>query len=359
MRRSLIAIGALVCVLTVSAGALAVPKPLSRGSVRGKVVYLGQWSVTVQKNGRMVGVINALQRSAGALGARDLPYVWGGGHGQAAVASIGERGGPGYNGRRRGFDCSGAVAAVLAGAGLWAPGSPVPNDAGVISQLLADHLIVKGAGRAPNEVTLYDWPGVHIFMNINGRFFGTSDGGGGGNRRGGPGWLDDGAPDASSRHFKAYHFVPSVLRNRTSYGQNYTFEIAADPALTYGAELGDVITVGYSQARNGITSAQSVLYRGAVTTSGMVTATAEDGSSVTIQTPAGQTVTLATTLVPDLIDSLLVGDTISVTYAKDPSGLLVPHALTVLSTPAPPTTTTPPPPTPTPPLPGPEPMAAG
>jgi hypothetical protein len=77
--------------------------------------------------------------------------------------------------------------------------------------------------------------------------------------------------------------------------------------------------------------------------------------SVTIQTPAGQTVTLATTLVPDLIDGLLVGDTISVTYAKDPSGLLVPHALTTPSTPAPPTTT----PTPTLPPPGLEPMAAG
>lgn len=335
--------------------ALAASQPLARGSVRGKVVYLGQWSVTVQKNGRMVGVINALQRSAGALAARDVPYVWGGGHGEAAVPSIGERGGPGYNGRRRGFDCSGSVAAVLAGAGLWAPGSPVPNDAGVIRQLLAEHVIVKGAGRAPNQVTLYDWPGVHIFININGRFFGTSDGGAGGNRRGGPGWLDDGAPDVYSRHFKAYHFLPSVLRNRTSYGQDYTFEIAADPALTYGAELGDVITVGYTQARNGVTSARSVLFRGAVVTSGTVTAIAEDGSSVTIQTPAGQAVTLATTLVPDLIDGLLVGDTISVTYAMDPSGLLVPHALTTLSTPAPPTTT----PTPTPPPPGPEPMAAG
>ena len=78
------------------------------------------------------------------------------------------------------------------------------------------------------------------------------------------------------------------------------------------------------------------------------------GSSVTIQTPAGQTVTLATSLVPDLIDGLLVGDTVSVTYAGDPSGLLVPHALTVLSTPAPTTT-----PTTTPTPPGPEPMAAG
>jgi hypothetical protein len=355
MRRALIAIGALVCILAFSNVAAAAPGPLAQGSVRGKIVYLGQWSVTIQKNGRMVGVINALRRSASALGARELPYVWGGGHGQAAVASIGERGGPGYNGRRRGFDCSGSVAAVLAGAGLWAPGSPVPNDAGVIAQLRAEHLIVRGAGRAPNQVTLYDWPGVHIFMNINGRFFGTSDGGGGANSRGGPGWLDDGAPDAHSRHFKAYHFLPSVLRNRTSYGQDYTFEIAANPALSYGAELGEVITVGYTQARNGVTSAQSVLYRGAVTTTGTVTAIAEDGSSTTIQTPDGQTVSLATTLVPDLINGLLVGDTISVTYAGDPSGLLVPHALTVLSTPAPPITT----PTPTPPPPGPEPMAAG
>ena len=121
---------------------------------------------------------------------------------QAGIASIGIKG-PGYNGRRIGFDCSGSVAAVLAGAGVWQPTSGVPNDAGIIAELTSEHLIARGAGRGASEVTLYDDPGVHIFMNIDGHFFGTSDGGGGGNPAGGAGWLDDGAPDATSHVLQA------------------------------------------------------------------------------------------------------------------------------------------------------------
>ena len=160
--------------------------------------------------------------------AEDYPYVWGGGHATAGVASVGLRGGPGANGRRIGFDCSGSVAAVLAAGGLWPAGGGVPGDLGVIQQLLAEHLIAPGPGRTPTEVTLYDEPGVHIFMNINGRFFGTSDGAGGGSRKGGPGWLDDGAPDAYSRAFRQYHVLPGVLRDSTIYGHTYTLSAVLD-----------------------------------------------------------------------------------------------------------------------------------
>ena len=38
-------------------------------------------------------------------------------------------------------------------------------------------MIAPGVGKGPLEVTLWDHPTVHIFMNIDGRFFGTSDGG--------------------------------------------------------------------------------------------------------------------------------------------------------------------------------------
>ena len=64
---------------------------------------------------------------------------------------------------------SGAVAAVLTRVGLWPAGSGVPNDAGMISALLRNRLIAAGPATAPDGVTLYDHPGVHIFMNINGR----------------------------------------------------------------------------------------------------------------------------------------------------------------------------------------------
>ena len=62
---------------------------------------------------------------------------------------------------------------MLADAGVWPAGSGVPADNGVIAQLRSEHLIARGTG----TVTLYDGPGVHIFMSIEGRFFGTSDGG--------------------------------------------------------------------------------------------------------------------------------------------------------------------------------------
>ena len=65
---------------------------------------------------------------------------------------------------------------------------------------------------------LYDDPGVHIFMNVDGRFFGTSDGGGGGDAKGGAGWLYDGAPDAFTTYYRCYHLLATVLRGSTNAG---------------------------------------------------------------------------------------------------------------------------------------------
>ncbi|MHB1834927.1 MAG: hypothetical protein ACYCXW_08170, partial [Solirubrobacteraceae bacterium] len=172
-------------------------------TVSGTVTAAGGGSFTVQTGGREMSVIAALTTAANAVTRQDLPYVYGGGHAQAGTASIGIRG-PGYNGHRIGYDCSGSVAAVLSGGNLWQPGSGVPSDAGIIAQLRSEHLIERGAGTGAQEVTLYDNPGVHIFMNIDGRFFGTSDGGAGNpsQRRGGAGWLNDGAPEPSTRTFQ-------------------------------------------------------------------------------------------------------------------------------------------------------------
>ena len=161
------------------------PAPAADPGVTGTITSTGSYSFTVQTPGRPTGVLAALTTAANKITAEDYPYVWGGGHGEAGIASVGEKG-PGYNGKRRGYDCSGSVAAVLSGAGLWPAGAGVPNDAGVIQYLRQHGEIAPGAGDGPGEVTLYDDPGVHIFMNINGRFFGTSDGGGGGDKQGRP-----------------------------------------------------------------------------------------------------------------------------------------------------------------------------
>ena len=345
MRRLSASLGALFCALALPAGALAATPAKSSGApkvqyVTGTVTDTSWSTLTIQTAGRRMGVINALTDTANAITKDDYTYVWGGGHAEAGVASVGIKG-PGYNGRTRGYDCSGSVAAVLSGAGLWPAGAPVPNDAGVISELRSEHLIARGAGTPPNEVTLYDDPGVHIFMNIDGRFFGTSDGGGGGDSKGGAGWLDDGAPDAHDRAFKQYHVLPSVLKNRTIYGHSYTFQTTAADGLAEGAAIGNKVRVGYVTSGSGTMTLSTITYLNAATVTGTVTALGDN--SFSIQTPAGATDTFATAGVTSLTSDLEIGDQVSVAYTSI-DGAATAHTVTVTATPAPPTTTAPTPP---------------
>jgi hypothetical protein len=224
-------------------------------TVHGTVLALDRAELTVRAAGPRLGVIAALSRAADTVAAGEYPYVWGGGHALAGVADTGMRGGPGANGRRIGFDCSGAVAAVLAGAGLWAPGTGVPSDAGVIAQLRAAHLIVPGPGRGADGVTLWDERGVHIFMEIGARFFGTSDGAAPSpaNPHGGAGWLDDGAPDTHDHRFRPWHLVPSALQRTVQAAGFVTVALPAGiAAQTRALVPGSRIGVQYAMGRAGL-----------------------------------------------------------------------------------------------------------
>jgi hypothetical protein len=335
MKRLLATLCALACAALVPSAADAATV---QGTLTGRITYIGVSTLTIQTHGTSIGVITALTRTANGLAAGGWPYVWGGGHSEAGVASIGGRG-PGFNGRRRGFDCSGSVAAVLSGAGLWPAGAGVPSDLGVVRELLAEGLIARGPGRAPNAVNLYDDPGAHIFMSIDGRFFGTSDGAGG-NRKGGPTWLDDNAWDSYSHAFKRYHFLPSVLRNHTIYGHSYTFQTFAHPELVYGTELNDTVTVNYLQWPTGSMGIKALAYAGARTITGTVSALT--GSTLTVQTASGQLVTFSTSVVSQLVSGVQIGSGVAVTYARDAAGLFVPHAVQITSTPPPADPTAPP-----------------
>jgi hypothetical protein len=238
-------------------GVSAASAPAVSGHAAGTLIGVSGRTFAIEAAGGRMPVVAALTAAADGVTAGDFPYVYGGGHAQAGIASIGTKG-PGYNGRRIRFDCSGSVAAVLSEAGLWPVANGVPNDAGVVAQLLHEHLIARGRGTGASEVTFYDDAGVHIFMDIDGRLFGTSDGGGGGNPNGGAGWLDDGAPYASSRHYKPYHLLPGVLRQQTALERIFTFQTSGHAAITHGLELGNVLHVAYSVARNGSLVAQSV-----------------------------------------------------------------------------------------------------
>ncbi len=257
MKRLAAVFAVLLGVLALPAAALATGSTGSTGQASGTVVGVAGHTFAIESAGGHMSVVSALAKAADGITAGDFPYVYAGGHAQAGVASIGMKG-PGYNGRRIGFDCSGSVAAVLSEAGLWPLAGGVPSDAGVISELLHEHLIARGRGHGSTEVTLYDDWGVHIFMDIDGRFFGTSDGGGGGNPNAGAGWLDDGAPDASSHSYEAYHLLPGVLRQQTSLERILTFHTQGHAAVTHGLELGGVVHVAYTVAANGSLFAQSV-----------------------------------------------------------------------------------------------------
>lgn len=318
----------ILALLIPSAATAASPRVVAGGSATGTVTALSGSSFTIQTAGRRVGLVNAMTNAATTITKEDYPYVYGGGHAQAGIASIGIKG-PGFNGHRKGYDCSGSVAAVLAGSGLWPAGSGVPNDAGIIAALRQARLIVPGVGHGAVEVTLYDHPGVHIFMNIDGRFFGTSDGGGGGNPRGGAGWLDDGAPDASTRAYKPYHFVPSVLRSSTNAGHIVSFQLSS-LSVPAALELGDQVQVTYEESTAGSLFATSVSYPGSTIASGTVATVAPDGSSFTLQTSSGQTLTLAVPS-PDLSQDLATGDSVSVTYTSS-GATLTAREITVTAT---------------------------
>jgi hypothetical protein len=311
------------------------------GQVSGSVTSLEGGQLTIQTPGRAVGVLNALATAATRIENDNFPYVWGGGHGEAGVAGKGEKG-PGFNGKRIGYDCSGAVAAVLVAGGLWPEGQSVPNDGGVIDYLLSRKLIAPGAGTGPAEVTLYDDPGVHIFMNIDGRFWGTSDGAGGGDPNGGPGWLNDGAWDVTNKHFRRYHFVASVLKAKTIAGYSFTFDLGPQteslPGLTAGMKVG----ISYSTSKYGTMVANGVKYKApptittttpttptptptpVSTAAGAVTAIASDDSSFTIEASTGVPMTFEVTAGSTVAQQLVAGQipvnaVVSVGYTSTPT----------------------------------------
>lgn len=100
---------------------------------------------------------------ANRIDGMSLPYLWGGGHQSSPAPANGP------------FDCSGSVSRVLQAAGL-----PIPT------MVSGQFVGVGQPGPGPEGgVRIYANDG-HVYMSINGRFFGT----GGQNPGGGAGWLD-------------------------------------------------------------------------------------------------------------------------------------------------------------------------
>ena len=99
--------------------------PPTAGGARGKVTFVGPSSFTIQTSGRRMGMLNALTASANSVTGKDYPYVWGGGHGAAGVASVGVRG-PGHTAREPATTARGRLrrCSRASACGPPAPGCP-------------------------------------------------------------------------------------------------------------------------------------------------------------------------------------------------------------------------------------------
>jgi phage-related protein len=166
--------------------------PKIAGLLPGEIAQLGQASLNavaaaangvIQKAGlRAAGVggagaapmsgpkaVQAMVREADRIASHTYNYEWGGGHNGAFAPTHGEGhgSGPGV-----GYDCSGAVSAVLHSAGL------------LNSPLTSGPLMTWGAPGPGKNVTIWASP-EHTFMAMNGHYFGTSYS----NQGGGAGWI--------------------------------------------------------------------------------------------------------------------------------------------------------------------------
>lgn len=215
-------------------------------------------------------VINCLTEAANVVTGKDYPYVYGGGHSQAGTPSTGTTG-DGNSMTQVGFDCSGAVAAVLSAANIITPGSSVGADNSIISQLQNAGLISPGQGSGTPECTLWDNPGQHIFMSINGAYFGTSDGSGGNASQpnDGAGWLNDSHYDTTSGSFNPYHFTTTTL------GQQTTYSLGLGTAVTTTPTGGTAGAASSASTDDVLSTAKAVAFTGQLdwpTVQDMVTA---------------------------------------------------------------------------------------
>jgi hypothetical protein len=196
-----------------------IPTSGPTATIVGTVVSHNRGAVTIEQPGTSGGRINAMVAYANRLAAKRYRYVFGGGHRHVQVPDTGTGHGT------RGFDCSGAVAAVLASAGLWPKGRAVPNDRGVIEDLLRAKVIAAGASGSPYAVNLFDLPNRDVQMSIEGDFFGT-----GFTARGGPTWMGD--EPTFFPGYREYHVVPAVLDDSRSFRHLITFQFA-NPLLGF------------------------------------------------------------------------------------------------------------------------------
>lgn len=159
------------------------------------------------------GALGAMVNKANEIDSRHFPYLWGGGHGSFQ--------GP--------YDCSGAVSAVLHAGGFL----PAPETSGEFESFGQ-----PGQG----AVTLYASAG-HVYMSLDGKFFGTS----GTNPGGGAGWF----PGAPRPGFVVRHVDPAGKAGAFGGGAaGGAGQIARVKVKGVGGAVGQVAQGAVDKARN-------------------------------------------------------------------------------------------------------------
>jgi peptidoglycan hydrolase-like protein with peptidoglycan-binding domain len=163
--------------------------------------------------------------AADAIDSHHYAYRWGGGHNSSFS-------GP--------YDCSGAVSAVLHAAGL-------------VSAPLVSGDFMRWGAPGPGTVTIYANAG-HVYMSINGRFFGTSSA----NAGGGAGWYQGGArPGFVVVHvpFERMHLRPSAARVKAARARRQQRRQATAVAAVQPRTSGSTAPAAGTAPGSGATSA--------------------------------------------------------------------------------------------------------
>jgi hypothetical protein len=157
-------------------------------------------------------VINAILNAANAIDSKHYPYAWGGGHRQIGVASSGGNDDGGSGPVDIGFDCSGSVSAVMGAAQLMT----TPSAAIGFPSCLGSAATTGKDTSNSNSVNIY-YCSTHVFMEINGRYWGTTAGGAQADAKGGPGWLSGPAPYATDPTYSVVHIKSATLSSTCKY----------------------------------------------------------------------------------------------------------------------------------------------
>jgi hypothetical protein len=159
----------------------------------GNVVAQAQAGQTPMPNSEFAHMVSAMNQVAG----HKYAYEWGGGHNPSfsPTSGTGHGSGPGI-----GYDCSGAISAILHAAGKLA--QPL-----VASQFM--NYGQPGPG-SKNDLTIYASP-THVFAELNGRFFGTSLS----NPGGGAGWFQRAQTAGYTIRHVSLQGAPAVHMNQS------------------------------------------------------------------------------------------------------------------------------------------------